>query len=145
VRARTPLVELAFCIVALLGMVGCTPGPQWDPNLGGTTSAQLVSKLGTTDTSSLKDVPVAEARERRDKALASLRSQEGGSEVADVLTKAFAQGNAGVPVYVGVGTFSGEKAIVVIEAYGPTDGNLDRKRLWVLSENGTPLYSSTSR
>ena len=90
-------------------------------------------------------MPVSQARERRDDVLASLRREEGGSEVADVLTKAFAQGNAGVPVYVGLGAFAGEKAIIVIEAYGPQGGNLDHKRLWVLSTDGTPLYSSTSK
>jgi hypothetical protein len=103
-----------------------------------------VSRLSSTDASTLQKVPVSTASERRDAALASIRREDGGSEVADVLTKAFAQGNAGVPLYIGTGTFSGKKAIVVIEAYGAAGGNLDHKRLWVLSYDGTPLYSSTS-
>ncbi len=109
------------------------------------TSAQLTSKLEATDASSLQKVAVSDARERRDDALATLRSEDGGSEVADVLTKAFAQGNVGVPLYVGVGEYLGREAIFVIEAYGPQGGTLDHKRLWVLSADGTPVYTTTSK
>lgn len=96
-------------------------------------------------TSSLADVPVAEARERRDDVLASLRKETGGSKVADILTDAFPTGNVGVPVYIAVGRYAGQRAVIMIEAYGPEGGAMDHKRVWVLSMDGTPLYSSSAR
>lgn len=143
-RPSATIAAIAFCVVALLVLVGCSTALEWDPQAGTVTSAQLDQQLKSAATDDLKAVSVAQARERRDRALAGLREENGGSEVADVLTKAFARGNAGVPVYIGRGTFSGKQAIIVIEAYGAPGGKLEHKRLWVLSEDGTPLYSSTA-
>ena len=144
-RPRPLLLMLALCIVALLILSGCASGLVWDAQAGTLTTAQLKSKLDGTDASKLRRVAVTEAHERRNHALASIRKEEGGSQVADVLTTAFSGGNAGVPLYIGVGTFSGEKVIIVIEAYGSKGGTLDHKRLWVLSMSGSPLFSTASR
>ncbi len=139
------LPAIALCVLTLCVLAGCSQGPEWDPSLGTITSSALMARLRSTDTAELREVPASEARQRRDDALAALRKEDGGSAVADVLTEAFAQGNAGVPVYVGLGQFGGQRAIAVIEAYGPATGKLAFKRLWILSETGEPLYSSTSK
>ncbi len=141
---RQPLLA-ALLIVALVVLFGCSRGPTWDPSMGTVTSAQLVAKMNATESAQYAKVPVSDGKTRRDKALAALRREDGGSDVADVLTKAFATGNAGVPLFIGRATYLGQPALVVIEAYGPSGGRLDHKRLWVLSADGTPLYSSTSK
>jgi hypothetical protein len=139
------LVCLALCIVALLGITACAAGPIWQPDMGTVSNSQLDALLKSTDASELREVPVSEALERRNDTLAALRREQGGSEVADVVTEAFPQDTAGVPLFVGVATYSGEKTIVLVEAYGARGGNLDHKRLWVLSMDGTPRLSTSAK
>ncbi len=143
-RRRLLVPALVICIVALLALAACASGPTWEPHAGAMTTAQLRAKLASTDIADLSGVSVSEAADRRNDALTSLRKEEGGTKIADVLTTAFSGTAAGVPVYVGVGQYSGQPAIFVVEAYGATGGKLDHKRLWVLSMDGTPLFSSAA-
>lgn len=141
---RTALVVLAVLAVLL---TGCTSDAPEFVDAGKTyTQPQLQERLASIDTESLKQTPVLQASTLRSKSLAALRGEgETAAAAATLITKSFPSGTAAVPVYVEKATYTGDTALVIVEAYGPSTGTLDRKRLWVISADGQVLFSAASK
>lgn len=134
-------------VLSALLLTGCSPkAPEFVDK--GTTYTQdtLRSRLASASAQSLAARTVAEAPELRSRTLAALRGKgDAASAAATLITKSFPAETASVPVYVERATFEGKQALVIVEAYGASGGKLDRKRLWVIDDKGTILFSAASR
>lgn len=141
---RIVLVVLAVLAVLL---TGCTSDAPEFVDAGATyTQAQLQDKLASIDTESLKQTPVLQASALRTKSLAALRGEgEVAAAAATLITKSFPSRTAAVPVYVEKAKYSSDTVLIIVEAYGPSAGALDRKRLWVIGEDGQVLFSAASK
>jgi len=141
----TTLLGLA---VILCGLVACGgPSVEFVDSDATYTSAQTQIVLEQTDTSRFEDDPTSEAVTLRSKALAQLRSQgESAASAADLITDTFPPQTRSVPVYVESAVVDGIPAYLIVEAWGPAEGALDRKRLWVIdAETGDVLFSAAAR
>jgi len=134
--------------VVLCGLVGCGgPSVEFVASDAAYTSAQTQLVLERTDTSRFEDEPTSEAVALRSKALAQLRSQgEAAARAADLITDTFPPKTRSVPVYVERAVVDGVPSYLIIEAWGPAEGALDRKRLWVIdAETGDVVFSAAAR
>ena len=140
---RSMTMMLTASLLALAALTGC--GSQTITYSTSETeySAQtLTAVIASTDTGSLPDTPVSEADDLRSRALVELRGEGAEqAQVADLITATFTGPTTAVPVRVERATFAGQPAIIVVEAIGPEGGMLADKRVWVLSTDGSVLYS----
>jgi len=147
IRAIRSIVVLGL-LLGLGGLAACSaPSVEYSESNGSYTNSQTRLILERIDTSRFAKKPTSEASALRSKALAQLRSQGASAAVAaDLITETFPPGTRSVPVYVEKAVVEGTPSYVVIEAWGPTDGKLDRKRLWVIaSETGDIIFSAAAR
>ena len=141
----TTLLGLA---AVLCGTVACGgPSVEFVESDTAYTSTQTQFVLERTDTSRFKDEPTSEAVALRSKALAQLRSQgDTAARAADLITDTFPPRTRSVPVYVERAVVDGVPSYLIIEAWGPAEGALDRKRLWVIdAETGDVVFSAAAR
>ena len=141
----TTLLGLA---AVLCGTVACGgPSVEFVESDTAYTSTQTQFVLERTDTSRFKDEPTSEAVALRSKALAQLRSQgDTAARAADLITDTFPPKTRSVPTYVESAVVDGVPSYLIIEAWGPAEGALDRKRLWVINaETGDVVFSAAAR
>ncbi|MDA3937406.1 MAG: hypothetical protein PF636_11255 [Actinomycetota bacterium] len=91
------------------------------------------------------DTPVSESDDLRQGALADLRGfGADASELADLLTRSFAQDVRSVPYYAELAEIDGVKAWLVVESWGPSDGTLRSTRLWAFERaTGDVILAAT--
>lgn len=141
VRAMTALVA----VLVLFAVPGCTSSePVWVDSDATYTTSNLAGVFDKADISKYKDQPVAKSAELRQKALTALRMEgQQASRAADLITKILPVGSSGVPVYVERATVGGQPAYILVEAIGPTGGQLRVKRMWALADTGAVLWVGT--
>jgi hypothetical protein len=138
-------------LVVLLAMstfVACkAPSVQFVDSSASYTTEQTRLILERVDASLFAEEPTSQALESRRSALARLRAQGGeAATAADLITETFPPGTRSVPVYVELATVDGKSSVILVEAWGPSNGALEDKRLWVLdSSNGDVIYSAAAR
>lgn len=111
------------------------------------TAKSAEALAASTDISALANVPAADAPAMRTRTLAELRSKGAdGARAADDLTAGFPAKTAAVPVLVRFCSVDGTPAIVVVEAFGQTGGDLTHRRLWVFDRaTGTVIRAASFR
>ena len=144
-RFRTlTLAAMALLLVAGLAS-GCgSKGPSFVDSGTSYSKTSLSGLLGTVDITKYSSQPADNVVKLRHDALTGLRRRGGeASKAADLITATFGADTRGVPVYVEWGDLEGKRALVLIEAIGPSSGALTTKRLWALSESGDVLFVAT--
>lgn len=138
---------LLVALLALALAAGCTRYAPPLVDAGGLYDTQSAkNRLDVTSVARYQKTPVADAPALRTKALAGLRGEGAvGTQAADLITKSFPPDTPAVPVYVEKARFMGRPSWLIIEAYGPGGGNLEHKRLWVMSESGELLFSAAAK
>lgn len=138
-------VLLIAVAAAVLALVGCRRADI--TYISGTEAYSRDSALALLDGLSpgrLADRPANDSNELRFRALAELRRKGGkASRVASLITDTLPESSRSVPFYVESASFEGTRAVLVVEAMGRAGGNLEDKRLWVLSEEGIVLFSGS--
>jgi hypothetical protein len=146
-RRRPRALALALLMFVLLPVSagGCAAkGPFYADSGASYTKATLGALFDKADIAPYSTRSAADATKLRHDALTQLRRKGGGaSKAADLLTATFGATTRGVPIYVEWANVDGQRALVFIEAIGPTGGVLRTKRLWALSESGNVLFAAT--
>ena len=145
---RRPVAPLCICVCAatlLLLNTGCSPtGPTWVDSGAVYTTQTLPAAYAKADLGSLANTAVRDSARLRHDALVALRRRGGAaSDAADLITKTLPTDNGAVPVYVEHATINGVAGLVIVEAMGPSSGNLSTKELWALSDKGAVLFVGT--
>lgn len=140
------LTVLLLALVAF-GIASCASPADLNyiPEGGSYSEADLPEALADSDAGRAARVSMQDAPQVRQEALAALR-QEGddASRLADALTAEFPVDVPAVPYQVELGTFEGERAWLVYEAWGEGDGELSFRRLWVFSFDETTVMAAQS-
>ena len=140
---RRRINHVAIAIAVALALAGCADSSPTFVNEGNEyTAATVTSVFGLADGGEPLGAATSEAPGLRSQALVELRGEGGDAQTAaDLITRTFANGGGGVPVYVEQATFEGQQAFIVVEAIGPKNGKLRNLRVWVLDPEGKVLYS----
>lgn len=148
VRAARAIVWLLALALGASALVGCT-APSVEFSVADTpyTLSQMQLVMDRADVSGVSDRSVADAIAIRRRALARLRGEgEAEAEAADFVTDVLPPESASVPVYIEKADVDGVPSYIVVEAWGARDGQLDRKRLWVLDAvSGDVIFSAAGR
>jgi hypothetical protein len=145
-----PALRLLFRVTLLLALpfalACCTPsGPEWVDEGQRYSIQQTRALLGKVEPGGLAKTPVTDAKELRHDRLVGLRSNGGNaSKAADLITKTFPVDTAAVPLYVERAVVDDAPALVLIEAWGPTGGDLDLERVWVIDEADGRIIDAAS-
>ena len=147
---RSPALLVALTALSLAASLlgGCDgPSVEFHASDKAYSSPQTRLVLERIDASGLSDRPTQKADALRTSALADLRSQgKAASEAADLITSTFPPKTKSVPVYVERATVDGKSSFIIIEAWGPAEGKLDSKRLWVIARGtGDVIYSAATK
>lgn len=143
-RSLRVLASALACALVLVLTACAAHGPTYVDHGASYTESGTASVLSQADVGELNDAKTSDATRLRHDALSSLRS--GGAaeaRAADLITRVFPTDTRGVPVYVERARVGGVPALLVVEAIGPKNGRLTDKRLWVLDDQGSVLYSAT--
>ena len=143
-RVRAVGLVVSFFALATV-LCGCaSSGPVWVDAGGQYTLASVSAVYGKGDITRLAQQPSSAATSLRHEALTALRRRGAtASTAADVITRSLPPTTRGVPVYVEKASVNGTPAYVIIDATGPSNGNLSTKRLWVLSDKGSIMFVGT--
>lgn len=138
---------LLVLLVATALLTGCS---RYTPTLvdkGSSYSrANIDPVLASVSVAAYSNTPVSKGPDLRTKALVALRAKGRlGDDIATLVTKTFPPATAAVPVYVEKATYEGQQAFIIVEAYGASGGNLEHKRLWIVSPTGELLFSAAAR
>ena len=144
-RLRTLLPALLALVLSATVASGCTStGPSYVDSGANYSKASLSSLFDKVDIRRYATQSAGDTTKLRHDALTSLRRRGGdASKAADLLTATFGANTRGVPVYVEWANLDGQRALVLVEAIGPSNGVLTTKRLWALSESGDVLFVAT--
>lgn len=103
------------------------------------TVERVYDRVEDSDIWQMSDPDVQELRHQ---ALTSLRAEgDRGIDAANLVTSTFPPDINGVPLYVEWAQFGGTEALVLVEATGPADAQLNTLRIWVLSRSGDVLHT----
>jgi hypothetical protein len=128
---------LATCATA------CGPsGPTYVESTTKFTASNLDPLFESARKSDVVGRPTSDAAALRHRSLVELRGEgKGGASAADLITETFPVGTRGVPVHVQRAEFDGVPALMLLELIGPSGGQLDDLRLWVIDPSGNTVYS----
>lgn len=141
--------QLAACVllVAALTVSACASPSALDyiPEGPSYAADELTTALEESDAGAAAQVKVEDAADVRQDTLAQLREHgEEASALADMLTSEFPVDVAAVPYRVEVGTYEGQQAWIVYEAWGDEEGTLSYRRMWVLSYEDRAVIAAQS-
>lgn len=141
------LTLLCLTILATLTLQACASASHVDfiPEGPSYTALTLAQALQDSDAGAASDVTVEDASAVRQKALANLRAHgTDAASLADALTSEFPTDVAAVPFRVEKGSYEGEPAWIVFEAWGEPGGNLGYRRVWVFSLERQEILAARS-
>lgn len=133
---RRILVTALISLLALSHLAACTSASsvRYTPEGDAYAAGDLPEALLDARPGPAASVTVDEAPSVRQEALADLRANgEDASALADTLTSEFPSQDASVPFAVELGTFEGEPAWIVFEAWSDDGERLSSRRVWVFS------------
>jgi hypothetical protein len=142
-------VALPALFAGLLVVLVCTAcaatGPEWVDEGQEYTLDGAKALLNSTEAGDLETTAVEGADELRADALAELRSEgDRAAAAADLLTATFPAQTKAVPFYVERATVDGAPTVIVVEAWGPREGVLELRRVWVIDEDSGNVLDSSS-
>ena len=144
---RTLLATIVALTIVILA-AGCAKKFEVRIEDGGAplTGAQAERLAATTDISSLASVTTTDAVAMRVRVLGELRTHGAlGVRAADLLTIGFPARTAAVPVLVRASPVDGVDAVVVVEAFGSSEGGaLVHRRLWVFDRASGAILRAAS-
>lgn len=140
------LVLLLVSLVALaVSSCASTSEVNFIPEGGSYAASDLEQALVESDAGASAEVTADDAPEVRQDALANLRTHgEQAAELADLLTREFPADVTAVPYQVELGTYEGEQAWLVYEAWGEPDSELSFRRIWVFSYGDMSMLAAHS-
>jgi hypothetical protein len=144
-RPRTLVHALLALLLVATVVSGCAAaGPSYVDSGASYSKASISGLFDKVDIAKYSTQSAADVTKLRHDALTGLRRRgAGASKAADLLTATFGAKTRGVPVYVEWANLDGQRALVLVEAIGPSNGALTTKRLWALSESGDVLFVAT--
>jgi len=140
-------VALCVAVSIMLITAGCGSPSRvsYIPDGGAYSADDLLGALQDAAPGATADVTAEEAGEVRQEALADLRTHgEEAAALADTLTAEFPIDVAAVPFAVELGTFEGEAAWIVFEAWGEPGERLSFRRAWVFSYDDHAVLAAES-
>ena len=143
------LHTLTIALVALLLIAAVTSGcgsrgPSYVDSGASYSRASLGELLNRIDITAYSSQSAADVTKLRHDALTGLRRRGGeAAKAADLITATFGAETRGVPIHVEWADLDGKRALILVEAIGPSSGALTTKRLWALSESGDVLFAAT--
>ncbi|MRS12904.1 MAG: hypothetical protein EG823_07510 [Actinobacteria bacterium] len=140
-------LTLALSVILLTALTACASPSRvtYIPEGGDYTVGDLPQALLDARPGAASRVMGEEAPEVRQEALADLRGHgEDASALADTLTSDFPTDDISLPFAVELGTFEGQPAWIVYEAYGEAGGELSSKRIWVFSYDDRTVLAAHS-
>lgn len=144
-RARTCSTLVAVLASIAIVTAGCTGGARIVFRSGGVYSMPQAERIAKEAAAAgIEGKDVAEASSLRGRLLGDLRADGGeAADFATAYTRTFGGAEQrAVPVYAEAATIDGRPVWLVVEVWGPKDGRLDARRLWVLSRPKGEIVSS---
>jgi hypothetical protein len=142
-------VRVAVALVVLLfSGISCTRGEMRYEASDATYSLDGVANLvDSVDTPDFTGRPTSEAETLRHDQLVALRSEgDEAARLAGFLTATFPNESRSVPYYAEEAVVDGHAAWIVLEVWGPAEGDLDNVRLWVFDrDTGAVLLATSAR
>ena len=145
-RGAVALLAVFAGLVMVLFCAACAAtGPEWVDEGREYTLDEAKALLNSTDAGDLETQAVEGADELRADALAELRSEDDqAAAAADLITATFPVQTKAVPFYVERATVDGTPTVIVVEAWGPREGVLELRRIWVIGEDSGNVLDSSS-
>lgn len=141
--------RVAWLLAALVTLAAsaCAPAPGLDFVPAGDSygAEELPQALEESDPGATARVAVTDAQQVRQDVLAELRTngQDAGS-LADLLTTEFPTDVDAVPYRVEAGSYEGDDAWIVYEAWGEPEGELTYRRIWVFARDDGAVLAAHS-
>lgn len=135
----------SFILIGLiLSVAGCKDDRIVLVDEGRTYTLRSVEQLLGVIEPSPSVTDAADAAQNRTDALTALRGDgQVGGAAADFITSTFPSGTRGVPFYVERATVDGTPVWLMAEAIGPQGEPLEDERIWVMTDDGSVLFSAT--
>lgn len=140
-------LTLCFVLLAMVSVAACASPSRVNfiPEGGSYTAESIASALDASEPGRTAKVETAEAPSVRQESLADLRTNgDDAAALADVLTSEFPTDVAAVPYTVEKGTYEGEPAWIVYEAWGDAGGSLSYRRIWVFAYDDKAVLAAHS-
>lgn len=145
---RKLLVVLGLAtLLATLMLVACTSASRvtYIPEGSPYTAEGLVEALEASDAGPASRVTADEALELRQSALADIRANDDqAARLADMLTAEFPTDVLAIPYAVEHGTYDGEDAWIVFEAWTADGPTLSGRRVWVFAYDDLRMLTAHS-
>ncbi len=142
-RLKQVVALVAVGLTVATTVVACGPAESsYAESTIGYTRSNLDPLFEHARQSELLGRPASDSPTLRHRSLVAIRSEGNrGAEAADLITDTFPTDTRGIPVYVERAEFDGAPALMILELTGPSGGQLDDVRLWVIDASGTIAYS----
>lgn len=136
-----------IAVLSLLVLSACASASRvtYIPDGDAFTADDLASRLEDSDPGAAARVTAEDALEVRQSALADLRTNgEDAAGLADLLTLEFPTDVLAVPYTVELGTYEGESAWIVFEAWTDAGPRLSGRRVWVFAHDDLAMLAAHS-
>lgn len=142
---RTALGFTALLATFALAACGSASRVTYIPEGASYSAESLAAAVEASDAGPASRVTVDEAADVRQSALADIRkNSDEAARLADMLTAEFPTDVLAVPYAVERGTYDGESAWIVFEAWTRDDTALSGRRAWVFSDDDLSMLAAHS-